>query len=143
MNDDTDDIMEEEPDRGLSIMDVKAHLENVFKGCQVVIPTSLGGSFHAEVSFFEYEIRVILSGKRAVDRKIHYRFQQRVEHPSTRKPTKRMITEIEMNSEAEFIQAVEDTKAHLMGIVFAITKAMRPPNVPRIVGIEDLFKGGG
>lgn len=139
----SNDIIEEEPDRGLGILDVKAHLENVFKGCKVFTPPSMGGSFHAEVSFFEYEIRVILSGKRAVDRKIHYRFMQRVEHPSTRKPTKRMILEVEVTSEAGFVQAVDDTKAHLMGIVFAITKAMRPPNVPRINGIEDLFKGGG
>ena len=134
------DIEEEEPDRGLGIMDVKLILEKVFKGCKVLTPNSMGGSFHAEVSFFEYEIRVILSGKRAVDRKIHYRFMQRVEQPGRKHPVKRMIQEIEVNSEADFIEAVESTKGYLMGILFAISKAMKPPHVPRTDNLDDLFR---
>jgi|SRR3989344_5280148 len=138
----SDDTNQDDEDQGPGILDVKVALETVFKGCKVHLLPSLGGSFHAELSFYEYEIRVILSGLRAKDRKIHYRFIQRVGQPEGRKPTKRMILEIETTDPDQLVKAIEDTKAHLLGIVYAITKALRPPNVPRVSGIDDLFKDG-
>ena len=138
---DTDD--EKTEDRGIGITEVKSLLESVFKGCHVYTPSSMGASFHAEVSFFEYEIRVILSGKRTKDRSIHYRFMQRVEQPDGKRPTKRMIQDVTVTSREDFEQEVADTKAHLLGTVFAIQKALRPPNVPTISGVDDLFKGKG
>lgn len=125
--------------KGVGIQDVKLALEKTFQGCRVHLPPTLAGSFHAEVSFFEYEVRVILTGPRTGDRTFNYRFMQRIEHED-KKPTKRMILEVDTKDPAELIQAIEETKAHLMGIVFAINKALRPPNVPQVRGVDDLLK---
>lgn len=131
---------EEDEDDTLGIQDIKVALEKVFQGCKVSIPPSLAGSFHAELSFYEYEVRVILTGERAKGRKMHYRFMQKVQQPGERKPTKRMIIEVETTEPAELLQAIDDTKAHLLGIVYAVTKALKPPSINRLHGIDDLFK---
>lgn len=143
MHEDLDGVEEaEEPeDRGLGIMDVQAHLESVFKGCKVRTPNTVRGVFHAELAFYEYEIRVILQGMRTKDRKFHYRCMQRVEQSGDRRATKRVLQDVEGSSREEFFAAVANTKAHLMGIVYAIHKAMAAPQVARITSIDDLFKG--
>lgn len=136
-----EDDDKEEEDRGIGILDVKAHLEKVFPGVKVNCPPTIGNSFQAEFEFFEYEVRVILSGRRVKDRTIHYRFMQRVEQPGTRKPTKRLIQDETVTSAEEFVAEVTKTKAYLMGVIFAIHKAFKPPHTPRINSIDDLFKG--
>ena len=127
-------------DKGIGILDVKAALEKAFQGVKVATPPTMGGSFHAELSFYEYEIRVILTGPRDEARKINFRFQQKVTQPGERKPTKRLITDLNTTDPEELWQAIDDTKAYLLGIVFAITKALRPPNADRTNSVEDLFK---
>ena len=129
----------DDDDDTIGIMDIKVALEKVFKGCKVSLPSSLAG-FHAELSFYEYEIRVILTGERAKGRKMHYRFQQKVQQPGERKPTKRVIIEREMTEPAELLKAIDDTKAHLMGIVYAVTRALKEPTANRMHGIDDLFR---
>ena len=131
---------EDDDDDTIGIQDIKVALEKVFQGCKVSIPPSMGGSYHAELSFYEYEVRVILTGERAKGRKMHYRFMQKVQQPGDRKPTKRMIIETETTEPAELLQAIDDTKAHLLGIVYAVTKALKPPSITRLNGIDDLFK---
>ncbi len=135
--DDLDALPPDEP--GLGILDVKLALEKVFQGVRIGMPPALSGSFHAVALFYEYEVRVILFGERTEDRKMHYRFMQRVEQPGDRKPTKRMILEVQTTDPAELLKAIDDTKAHLLGVVYAITKALRPPTVPRMRGVDDLF----
>lgn len=137
--DDLDALPPDEP--GLGILDVKLALEKVFQGVRVSTPTALKGSFHAEASFYEYEVRVILFGERTDDRRMHYRFMQRVEQPGERKPTKRMILEVQTTDPEELLKAIDDTKAHLLGVVYAITKALRPPTVQRTNSVDDLFRG--
>lgn len=131
---------DDDDDDDIGIQDIKVALEKVFKGCKVSIPPSLAGSYHAELSFYEYEVRVILTGERAKGRKMHYRFQQKVQQPGERKPTKRVIIERETTEPAELLQAIDDTKAHLLGIVYAVTRALKEPTANRMHGIDDLFK---
>jgi len=126
---------------GLGIGDVKLALEKVFQGVRVGSPPAMKGSFHAVVLFYEYEVRVILFGERTADRRMHYRFMQRVEQPGERKPTKRMILEVETTDPEELLQAIEDTKAHLLGVVAAITRALQPPTVRRTTSVDDIFRG--
>jgi hypothetical protein len=138
-NDDDDDCGVT-TSKGVGILDVKLALEKTFQGCRVHLPPTLAGSFHAEVTFSEYEVRVILTGPREGDRTFNYRFMQRIEHEG-RKPTKRMILEVDTKDPAELIQAIEDTKAHLLGVVFAINRALKPITPPRMGGVDDLLKG--
>lgn len=128
----------EEPE-AIGIQNIRDILEKTFPGCTVVIPRTLGQTYHAEVSFFEYEIRVILYGERKETRQIHYRFQQIVTQPGERKPTKRVIYEIMSDSSAEVRRLIEETKAYLLGVVFAINKAFRPPNTKQVRTMDDLF----
>ena len=134
--------MDIDPTQGIGIRDVETALQDIFKGCTIRMPSSLGGSFHAEVSFYEYEVRVILSGDRAIDRKIHYRFLQWVSQPGNRKPTRRSIIEFETTDPEELWAGLDKTKMHLQSIVYAISKAMRPPTVAKMNSIDDLFRGG-
>ena len=136
---DEDGLPVDEP--GLGIGDVKLALEKVFQGVRVGLPPAMKGSFHAVVVFYEYEVRVILFGERTADRRMHYRFMQRVEQPGERKATKRMILEVQTTDPDELLKAIEDTKAHLLGVVYAITKALRPPTVTRTNSVDDLFRG--
>lgn len=137
MSNTTDD---EEEDASIGIQDIKFALEKVFQGCKVTLPPSMGDSYHAELSFYEYEVRVILTGERTANRKMNYRFMQKVVHPGDRKPTKRVILEVDTTEADELLQAIQDTKSHLMGIVYAVTKALKPASMTRLNGIDDLFK---
>lgn len=139
MSDTTDEDLDLE-DTTIGIQDIKFALEKVFRGCKVNLPPTMGDSYHAELSFYEYEVRVILTGARAADRKMNYRFMQKVVQPGERKATKRMIIEVTSTDPGEILKAIEDTKAHLMGIVYAVTKALKPASMTRLNGIDDLFK---
>lgn len=127
--------------KGVNILDVKVALEEVFKGCKVEM-SHVVGSQHAKVSFDEYEVRVILSGSRAVDRSKHLRFMRRIKQKPPRKPIKQTIMDIATKDEAEFVQALKDVRAYLLGIVQAIQHALKPPHQRDIDGIEALFNSG-
>lgn len=130
--------MSDDKPKGLGILGVKAALELVFKGCTVDVPKTMAGSHHATVSFYEYEIRVILSGKRAPGRPIHFRFMQRAKGKGD-KVTKFVLNEVRTTDPAVLQAAILDAKAHLLGIVYAIRSAFSEKTVPRINSIEDLF----
>lgn len=130
-----------EEDKGVGILDVKAALENAFQGCDVRTPNAMRGSFHAVVKFDEYEIQVILSGKRGLERNIYFRFQQRLAPAGRKRSTKVLINEVKTTDPRDLAIAIRDAKEHLLGIVQAIQRALRPKSVPRVRGIEDLLRG--
>lgn len=130
----------QDEDKGIGILDVKAALEDVFKGCDVVTPRTMVGSFHAEVKFDEYEVRVILS-KRGNERDIHFRFLQKVVTKTGRKPTKVLINEVRTTDPKKLGLAIRDAKEYLLGISQAITRALRPKPVPQVRDISDLIRG--
>jgi len=119
--------------------DVKAALEDVFKGCSAKHTTALG-SYHVELSFHEYEIRIILDGR--VDRTWDYnfRFMQRVKGPG-RKPVKFIINEVHTRDPVELLRAIRGAKEYLLGIVHCINCALKRKPVPQISDIEDLLLG--
>ena len=122
----------------LGIRDVKVVLERTFPGTVVNIPPSMSGSYHAEISFLEYEIRIILVGNRARDRKMHFRFMQKfLLTPDDKRLTKRMIREFETQDPDVLLQAIEDAKAYLLGLVFSIQRALKPVPVPKTSNILD------
>lgn len=139
-DDELEDLDPGDSSEDIGILDVKLALEKTFQGVRVRLPPSLAGSYLAELSFYEYEVRVILSGERAKGRKMHYRFMQQVQQPGERKPTKRMILDVSTTDPQDLVKAIADTKAHLLGIVYAITTALRPPTVPKMTSVDDLFK---
>lgn len=125
----------------LGILDVKAQLENVFKGCEVVTPYAGTSGYHATVIFYEYEVRVILAGSRASDRPIHFRFMQRAKGKGKgNKVTKFIINEMTTTDPKELTQAINDAKEYLLGIVHAIKSAFTEKPVARTTGIADLLK---
>jgi len=129
-----------EPPKGLGILEVKAYLQSIFKGCDVEVPRTMLGSQHATVSFYEYEIRIILSGRREPGRPIHFRFMQRAKGKGGR-VTKFVLDEVRTTDPAVLKEAILDAKGHLLGIVHAIKSALSDKPVPRINDINDLFKG--
>jgi len=126
---------------GLGILDVKAALEDVYKGCDVLCPRTLGGSHHAEGTFNEYEIRVILSGTRSKTRDIHFRFMQRIKPAGRKKATKLLITEMRTQDPKELMKAIRGSREYLLGIVQAINRALKRKPVPQVLGIDDLLTG--
>ena len=133
------DLKEEE--KGVGILDVKAALEDAFKGCDVRTPNAMMGSFHAEVKFDEYEIQVILSGKRGTERSIYFRFQQRVKSSGRKRSTKVLINEVKTTNPKDLAIAIRDAKEHLLGIVQAIQRALKPRPVSKVRDIDDLLRG--
>ena len=131
--------MSDNSDRMFGAYDVKAVLEETFKGCRVKVTPSMGGSLHAEMAFDEYEIRVIMSGRVGEPKKIHYRFLQKVKRPGTVKSTKVFLNEIHTQDPQELMKAIRDAKEYLLGIVHAINKALRRPTVPQVREIDDLL----
>lgn len=125
---------------GLGILEVKSHLEQVFKGCNVVVPATMGGSHHASVSFYEYEIRIILSGRRVPGRPIHFRFMQRAKDQKGR-TTKFIINELKTTNPQELTKAINEAKEYLLGIVYAIKSAFADKPVERTASISDLLRG--
>jgi len=132
--------MSDTADGSIGILDVKAALEDAFKGCDVVCPSSQGGH-HAEVKFDEYEIRVILSGRRAPNRPIHFRFMQRIVTKVGRRPTKVLLNEVRTTDPKVLAIAIRDAKEYLLGIVQAIQKALKPRPTMRTTAVDDLFFG--
>jgi hypothetical protein len=133
------DDQEEKP---IGIGDVKAALEDVFKGCDVETPYAMDCSFHAEVKFDEYEIRIILSGRRSgPDRRYHFRFLQKIVPSGKRRATKLIINEVRTTDEAELLVAIRDAKEYLLGIVHAINRALKRKPVPQVRGVADLLRG--
>ncbi len=129
----------DDDDDDIGIQDVKVALETVFLGCKPLIKPSMGGSYHAEVTFHEYEIRVILTGERAKGRKMHYRFLQKIPMGDGMKPVKRTIQEFETTDPKELLRGIQESKSHLMSIVYAVTRALKTPSTTRIRSIDDLF----
>lgn len=122
---------------GINIIDVRTALEDVFKGCNVETPESMGSSAHAEVHFSDYEVRVILGWAGKVQ-KIHYRFMQKIDQPN--KPmVKRRIQDLEVDGEEGLVAAIKETKAHLLGVVFAIQRALKPMTSPRTADMDNIF----
>jgi len=132
----------EEKDDYIKIGDVKAALEDVFKGCTVTTPSTMGSrSFVAELSFDEYEIRVILSGKRGPERDIHFRFLQKVVPSGQVRPTKLIINEVRTTDPKELVRAIRGAREYLLGIVQAINRALkRKPGITTTC-VEDLLRG--
>jgi hypothetical protein len=126
---------------GLGILDVKAALEDVFKGCDVKTPGVGNNSHHAEVKFNEYEIRVILSGTRSPTRDIHFRFMQRIKPAGRSKLIKVLITEMSTQDPKELMKAIRGSREYLLGIVQAINRALKRKPVPQVLGIDDLLTG--
>ncbi len=135
-------MTDDDDSKPLGILDVKALLEDVFKGCDVQCPNSMGGSFHAEVNFNEYEIRVILVGRRnSGDRDLHFRFLQRIVPAGQKRVTKVLISELRTKDEAELIKAIRGAKEYLLGVVEAINRALKRKPVPQVRDINDLLRG--
>jgi len=136
MGEDTDDQV-------LRLPEIKALLGDTFKGVSIRSPNSMGASFHADLDFYEYSVRVILTNPRTPSeaRSYHYKFYQDVSPREGQKPVRREILNIHTEDPDEIRQAIMDTKAHLMGVVFAILKALRSVSVPKVTSIDDLFSG--
>ena len=133
--------MGDSEDKGLCIQEVRAILEGVYKGCLVDVLGGVGGnSFHAQVNFNEYEIRVILSGPRTKTRSINFRFMQRVKGPG-RKPIKIVINEVRTQDPAELLVAIRHSKEYLLGIIHSINRAFKRKQAPQVHDIEDLMLG--
>jgi len=130
-------MSDDEEDKGPNILDVAAYLEDIFKGCEV-IKSHGTSSYHASVSFDEYRLRVILSGRRAKDRDIHFRFWQESKGTG-RHATKRVLSEVKTTDPKELMDAIKDAKAHLLGLVHAIQTAFKPKPVKSVRTIDDLM----
>lgn len=130
----------DEDDKGIDLLDVKAALERVFQGCSVSMPSAMGGSHHAEVSFSDYEVRVILTGPRAPDRPIHFRFMQRITPKAGQRPIKVIHNEIQTRNPKDLLIAIRDAREYLQGQAQMISKALNPPPAPSpIRTVDDIF----
>jgi len=135
--------MSDDNDETLGIGDVKALLEDVFKGCDVeASPDALIGSFHAEVKFNEYEVRVILSGRRGTEkRSMHFRFLQKILPAGKKRPVKVLISELHTKDDKELLRAIRGSKEYLLGVVQAINSALKRKPVPQVRDIDGLLRG--
>ena len=125
-------------EKGIGILDVKSVLVDVFKGCDV--KTTHGtSSYHAEVLFDEYSVRIILSGPRSPDRPIYFRFMQESKGRG-RSRVKRVINEVRTTNPDDLLTAIKDCKAHLLGVAHAIQAAFKPRPVATIRTIDDLMR---
>jgi hypothetical protein len=124
---------------GIGIRDVKVALERTFPGVDVTCPNSMGGSFHANISFFEYSIRVILTGRRNADRGINFRFMQESKGPGNR-TTKRIINEFQTTDPKVLQRGIAEAKEHLLGVTQAIRAALRPKPVQTTRSVADLLR---
>lgn len=123
---------------GINIRDVEAKMAEAFEGCVVKTPPSMGDSFHAEVAFDEFELRVILTGRRGTpERQMYLKFIQKMPHG--RKRVTRIIKEVRTQDQDELFAAIRECRAHILGIVHALTSAIRKKRAPTHRGVGSLF----
>jgi len=133
--------MSDDPKEPMSILDVKAVLEDVFKGCTVTSPNAMMGSYHAEVRFDEYEVRVIMTGSRlSPKREMHFRFLQRIVPFGQKREQKVLISEVHTKDEEELVRAIRGCKEYLLGVIQSIDRALRHKPVSQVRGVEDLLR---
>lgn len=124
---------------GFGILDAQAAMEKIFPGCTVEKPITTGHSFIAEIRFYEYEIRVILFGGKSPNRDIHYRFLQR---PGGERH-KIILKEVYTDDPEELLQALRETRSHVMGVLHALHSALMPKGVPKIESVDAMLNQFG
>lgn len=118
----------------ISIEEARDLLKSTFKGADVVILNTMGGTeYITEAHFADFEIRIILSGSRRNEtRPINFRFLRKV---LIKRTTHRdIINQMDTEDIEDLKQAIEDAKAHLVGRVYVLQRALRGP-----FDIGDLF----
>jgi len=122
-----------------TIRDIAAEMEDVFKGCHVDTPYTMGTSTVAEVKFDEYEIRIIRTGGGVDSQKFNFRFLQKVVPPGQRSPIKILHRDLRTTDPKVLVQAIRSVKEHLLGTVQSINQALKRKPVALTRGIEDLL----
>jgi hypothetical protein len=109
----------------ISSLEVRDMLQSAFKGAEVTVPATMNGTEHIiTATFYDFEVRVILSGMRSnPTRPIDFRFLQKVK--VKQKTHKNIIAQLKTEDPKALEQAIEDAQAHLNGIVYAIQRALR------------------
>jgi hypothetical protein len=124
-----------------SIRDIAAEMEDVFKGCSIDTPYTMGSSTVAEVKFDEYEIRVIRTGGGVASQAFNFRFLQKIMPPGKRSPIKFLHKDLRTTDPKELIRAIRGAKEYLLGVVQSINRALKRKPVSQVRGVEDLLGG--
>lgn len=116
--------------------DARVEMQHAFPGADVLLQHGIG-VITVSVAFDEYELRVMISGKKGAGRTTQVRFLQRIPAPAT----KRVIHESKVTTMAEFSEAISWCRGYLQGLCHSIQTALKPKVVHQINGISDLFGG--
>jgi len=131
------------PPKDFNFLDMKVAMEGIFQGCTVEMGHGLGTA-SAEVRFGEFEVRVMLTGHGKANWVWHVRFQQQVELPDRKRPTKpikRTLHEVQSKDPQEAVAALKHVKAYLLGLVHSIQAALRPKAAVEATEVGDIFRG--
>ena len=107
-------------DKGPNIQDVKLCMETAFPGVAFKINHGIS-SYQAVGNFDEFELRVILSGKRKAGRPFHIRLLQKAGR------IKRTIVDTSTADPAEAERAIKEARQHIFGMMLALQQALNPP----------------
>lgn len=98
-------------------------------------------SHHASVSFYEYEVRVIMSAvNKDRQRDMTLRLIQKMKDPRTGRLNKFILVDLRTQDPAELLKGIKECRARLLGTIFAIRKALDPPPDRQVKSVDDLFR---
>lgn len=123
-------------DEEITFPDAKAEMVRAFPGTDVMLQHGIG-VVTVSTTFDEYDLRVMISGKKGSGTRVtQVRFLQRIP-PST----KRVIYEMRVTTMAEYSDAISWCRGYLQGLCHAIQTALKPKVVHQINGVADIFGG--
>lgn len=134
----------------IRMQDIRAELEKAFPGATVDLNHGIQ-SHSAEIRFDEFELRVLLSGPAGEKHKaLNVRFLQRIEKGKMRVFFDRHIGREPPpagvdKSTADWYalqDAIGDARAHVRGLVHALTTVLTPKRPKEYGSIHDLLTGG-
>ena len=129
------DTREPAPEQ-IRLQDIKIELEKAFPGADVLCQHGIQ-SHEAEVKFDEFELRVILSGPLGeINKKMSIRFLQRIERNKQRIFFDRRPTDW-----YELVDAIGEARAHIRGLVHALTTVLNPKRSRDFGTIADILAG--